>query len=178
MSQLSRKFEKPFLISLLLGAFGIFIFGDLPPYISGIKASGWSVTKGNIDSLDQQFYTLGRDPAWTPKVQYHYSVGGVDYTSERISFQPPIGIPGYESGQYSEKYKVGNEVKVFYDPQNPKQSFLENNPSLTVAIAHLVAYLIFVFILYLSIYPKIDEEIQSQEVVSSPPKAEPEPQTS
>ncbi len=178
MSQLSRKFEKPFLISLLIGAFAIFAFVDLPPYISGIKASNWPNTKGVIDSLDQQFYTLGRDPAWTPKVQYHYSVNGVDYTSERISFQPPIGIPGYESGQYSEKYKVANEVKVFYDPQNPKQAYLENHPSLTIGIAHLVAYLIFVFILYLSVYPKINDEINSPKEASTSPKIEPEPQTS
>lgn len=177
MSQLSRKFEKPFLISLLVGAFAIFIFVDLPPYINGLKATSWPHTKGAIDSLDQQFYTLGRDPAWTPKVQYHYTVNGVDYTSERISFQPPIGIPGYESGEYSEKYKVENEVKVFYDPQNPKQAYLENNPSLTVGIAHLVAYLIFVFIMYLSVYPKIDEGNQSPPEISSAPKIEPEPQT-
>lgn len=177
MSQLSRKFEKPFLISLLLGAFAVFAFVDLPPYISGINAYQWSQTKGTVDNFDQQFYTIGRDPAWTPRVQYHYKVNNVEYTSARISFQPPIGIPGFESGQFSEKYKAGNEVKVIYDPNNPKEACLENSPSLTIGIAHLVAYLIFVFIVYLSVYPKIDDESKSPNDLTSTPKIEPEPQT-
>ncbi|MDX2105330.1 MAG: DUF3592 domain-containing protein [Candidatus Melainabacteria bacterium] len=177
MSQFSRKFEKPFLISLLLGALLVFALVDLPPYIHGINALNWPQTKGTIDSFDSQFYTIGRDPAWTPKVQYHYKVNDTEFTSDRISFQPPIGIPGYESGQFSEKYKVANEVKVFYDPKNPKQACLENTPSLTIGIAHLVAYLIFVFIVYLSVYPKIDDESKSQNEVPSSPKIEPEPQT-
>ncbi len=178
MSQLSRKFEMPFLIFLLLGAFLIFALVDIPPYINGLNALSWIETKGKMDSFDTQFQTLGRDPAFTPKVQYHYNVGDVNYTSERISFQPPIGLPGFETGKYGEKYKVGNEVKVFYDPKNPKQSYLENQPSLTIGIAHLVAYLIFVFILYLSVYPKIADESKSAQETSNNLKIEPEPQTS
>ncbi len=177
MSQLSRKFEMPFLIFLLLGAFLIFALVDIPPYVNGINALKWTKTKGKMDNFDTQFLTLGRDPAWTPKVQYHYNVDNVDYTSERISFQPPVGLPSFETGQLGEKYKVGNEVKVFYDPKNPKQSYLENNPSLTIGIAHLVAYLIFVFILYLSVYPKIADENKSAQLATNNPKLEPEPQT-
>lgn len=177
MSQLSRKFEKPFLIFLLLGALLIFALVDLPPYIRGINALQWSEITGKIDSFDAQFVMLGRDTAWTPKLQYHYTVNGVDYTSERLSFQPPIGLPGFESGQLREKYNVGKEVKVFYDPKNPRQSTLENAPSLTIGIAHLFAYLIFVFILYFSIYPKIADEKESLLEATKLSKKEPEPQT-
>jgi len=175
MSQFSRKLEKPFQAILIMGAFVFFGFMDMPSYIRGLNAENWLETKGKIDSYDQQYITLGRDPAWTPKVQYHYTVNAVDYTSERISFQPPMGIPGYDTGQFSEKYKAGNEVKVFYDPNNPRQSYLENHPSLTIPIAHLVAYLIFVFILYFSVYPKIDDTANISDKTSL--NIEPEPQT-
>lgn len=172
MSQLSRKFEKPFLFLLLFGAFLTFALVDLPPYIKGINGIGWPSTKGKIDSIDMQYFTVGKDPAWTPKVQYSYEVKGVPYSSDRLAFQAPIGIPGWESGKYSEKYEKGKEISVFYDPKNPKEAYLENNPSLTIGIAHLLAYLIFVFILFLSLYPRIapnDDTIQSKD---------PEPQTS
>ncbi len=176
MSQLSRKFEKPFLIFLVLGALLTFALVDLPPYIKGINAMGWPSTDGKIDSIDMQYFTVGRDPAWTPKVQYHYSVDKISYSSDTLAFQAPIGLPGYESGQYGEKYKKGKEIDVFYDPKNPKDAYLENNPSLTVGIAHLLAYLIFVFIIYLSVYPKIADEKNTKEEPNKQINS-PEPQT-
>lgn len=174
MSQLSRKFEKPFLFLLLFAAFLTFALVDLPPYIKGINGMGWPSTKGKIDSIDMQYFTVGKDPAWTPRVQYSYEVNGVPYSSDRLAFQAPIGIPGYESGKYSEKYEKGNEVKVFYDSKNPREAYLENNPSLTVGIAHLLAYLIFVFILFLSFYPRIDQSQNDGPIQNK----DPEPQTS
>lgn len=60
-------------------------------------------------------------------VRYEYRVGAITYTSESI--QPAHDVILIDSrsaaNEYKQKYSVGDEVTVNYQPNNPDESYLE-----------------------------------------------------
>ncbi len=63
---------------------------------------------------------------YLPEVSYRYNVRDRDYESGRITFSK--GPPTVKRAEEAvERYPVGQEVEVFYDPANPAQAMLERS---------------------------------------------------
>jgi hypothetical protein len=65
-------------------------------------------------------------PVYTAEVSYSYQVGGVEYTSKRVTFG---GSKSYSKRESAEKeaalYPVGTQLTVYYNPKNPKEAVLD-----------------------------------------------------
>lgn len=85
---------------------------------------GWSSTMGTVSNsyLERRRSSKGGSVNY-PKVQYSYQVGGQAYQGSKIA--PGMEVGGTGAGRVVERYPVGAQVMVFYDPQNPADAVLE-----------------------------------------------------
>ncbi|HEX9106731.1 MAG TPA: DUF3592 domain-containing protein [Longimicrobiales bacterium] len=71
-------------------------------------------------------------PAWVPRVGYRFEVKGMIYDGSRVT---PLDVGGTErwARKHIDGYSVGERVVAYYDPQDPRRSFLERRgtPALT-----------------------------------------------
>ena len=88
------------------------------------KAANWSSTMGTVLFSTIEYRRSGNNgSAAYPVVQYSYTVMGQMLQGGKI-------MPGPESGgsgahKVVERYPVGAQVMVYYDPNNPSDSVLE-----------------------------------------------------
>lgn len=85
----------------------------------------WLSAKGTVTSsfIEQRTSTNNRTQVNYPVVNYSYQVDANIYRGDRIA-------PGYEIGgsgaiKVIKKYPIGEQVIVFYNPQNPSEAVLE-----------------------------------------------------
>jgi hypothetical protein len=85
---------------------------------------GWSSTMGTVNNsyLERRRSSKGGSVNY-PVVQYSYQVGGQPYHGSKIA--PGMAVGGTGAGRVVERYPVGAQVMVFYDPQNPSDAVLE-----------------------------------------------------
>lgn len=103
-------------------AVGLFIFLQGRHQVSQSKASlEWPVTNGEI--LVSKVTTIGTDDGTTHSadIKYSYRVGGEKYSSNVVA----IGGHEYSPHDLVERYPVGAEVSVAYDPSKPGKAVLE-----------------------------------------------------
>lgn len=63
--------------------------------------------------------------SYFPQITYQYSVNGTDYVNNRFSRHHSLINRTSVIENILAKYPVGSTVTVYYDPQNPAESFLE-----------------------------------------------------
>ena len=89
-------------------------------------ARNWASTTGKI--VTSRVEVSGGDHTTvSPHIVFQYNVYGKEYSNSQIK-AGDIHIATYGSrGAYDivDKYPVGAEVTVYYDPENPEQSALE-----------------------------------------------------
>jgi hypothetical protein len=86
-------------------------------------SSTWPHVSGEITHAE---ISSDSDGAYSPLVRYSYSVSGVSFTGERICFGLERMFAGHKFAQtYTERYRVGSAVAVYYDPNQPSASVLE-----------------------------------------------------
>ena len=100
-----------------------FLLSDIPKMI---KSQGWPTTGGTIISnklsrvkikeYNGDFYTIT-----VVYIRYGYSVNGVSHESSSIN---SIDTPSYPDS-YANRYPVGKDVIVYYNPKNPAEAVLE-----------------------------------------------------
>jgi hypothetical protein len=123
------------LIGLLIGA--IFIVMSI---IDGRRAKAsltWPSVPGVVVFSGMIFdkqSTDGNSP--TPVVTYSYAVYGRQFQSSRVRFNP------VKSKKILAQYPRGNAVQVFFDPQKPAMSVLQQGGSTMVGIIVGVAVII------------------------------------
>ncbi|KAA0005652.1 MAG: DUF3592 domain-containing protein [Thermoplasmata archaeon] len=62
---------------------------------------------------------------YIPKIEYSYTVNGVNYSGDKISFEI-VSTTDYEWAQNKvDLYYKGKNVTVYYNPENPSESVLE-----------------------------------------------------
>jgi hypothetical protein len=91
------------------------------PLIELIRSNDFKKTTGNIikaEVIDKS----GRNPTSTFKVNYTFKVGDHSYTGHRVSFYDNNTYRGARS--YAQRFPIGTEVPVYFDPQNPTESVL------------------------------------------------------
>ncbi|MBL1292373.1 MAG: DUF3592 domain-containing protein [Thiotrichales bacterium] len=81
----------------------------------------WPTTKGNIVVSSDK----GKNDEHAPNIQYQYVIDGKSFQQ---SFQFPSDVESMPelSARYVNKYPVGCEVKVYYNPVNPDDAVLES----------------------------------------------------
>lgn len=117
------------LIGLALFAVGIVVF-FLRRRSAALQAASvnWPTVEGRVS--DAKLHTFRdrdkRQLNYMARVWHTYEVDGTSYTVEKISWggQPQARIAD-PAKAVLERYPVGSTVKVYYNPQKPKQSVLD-----------------------------------------------------
>jgi hypothetical protein len=123
--------------------------------VKSIQSERWPRAMAHV--VGSEVIRDGSDvaPRYTPSVEFRYSVGNVNYTSNRIRFlMAPIYQSEVAAGIHS-GYSLGREVKIAYNPADPSDSVLE--PGLPPGTAKQVLIALFL----LSITGYIFYEIQN-----------------
>jgi hypothetical protein len=90
-------------------------------------AAAWSQTAGTVLSTAIQVRRLGQGRSEVPMVIYAYSVDGRPYQSYRVRAGDDTGqirVIG-DASRTLERYPVGSNVTVYYDPDDPANAALE-----------------------------------------------------
>lgn len=89
------------------------------PSADGIITNAW--IEENTDYDDDGFSST----TYTPKWQYTFYVGGNEYTNDRISYGASRGYGRHSKAQEElERYPANSRVRVYYDPNDLKESVL------------------------------------------------------
>ncbi len=124
------------LIGIILSALGIwFTRSGFQGIISARSSTSWPSTMGNIVSasvVEQQPVGTNmeehtRQTDYRPALVYSYTLGGKTYGSGHVIFNDDVIV--YSSIEKAraaiKKYPVGQNVQVYYDPENPAMAVLE-----------------------------------------------------
>jgi hypothetical protein len=90
-------------------------------------AAAWSQTAGTVLSAAVQVRRVGQGRSEIPMVIYAYSVDGRPYQSHRLRAGDDTGqirVVG-DASRTLERYPVGSNVTVYYDPDDPTNAALE-----------------------------------------------------
>jgi len=123
------------------------------------EAADWPTTAGVITVFqaeeegivyDRGFSFSGdvTDPLYPVNLNYEYSVDGTTYTGDKILAEEQLTdgklqLEKAELDDYREKYPVGKQVSVLYDPDEPSQSALETSDNTAPAIMGTSAGVLF-----------------------------------
>jgi len=111
----------------IFGGLGWYIYRRSKESTAMRQASqSWSQTQGVV-ILSRVEVSGGEITSVTPRVVYQYDVNGQRYQSEQIRagdrfMQMTSSRSAYDT---IDRYPVGTQVTVFYNPQNPTEAALE-----------------------------------------------------
>lgn len=105
----------------------VVVFIAIRRYYFGKVSKYWPVTSGEITSFKNNYISNpSAINSYQPEIEYLYVINGKNHISNKLNFSLAQGMGNKENAiYYSKKYKVGNKVKVSYNPNNPIQSVLE-----------------------------------------------------
>jgi hypothetical protein len=150
------------LIGLIFTVIGLIL------YKKAKRTSNWQATYGTIllseikKSTGSSFKTgtnqsnYNYSNIYTPEICYSYNVLSQEYNSNKIGVFGSLGTSSsVRAFNITKKYPVNSRVTVYYNPDNPKDSVLEqgvkseNIVFLVIGVALLVIPLIVVYFLTL-----------------------------
>lgn len=88
------------------------------------KVQNWPVTQGLI-TLSEVNHGLSSVATNQSKIRYHYLIDGREFVGKRISVGGDINGDRSVAEQRARLYPEGTPVTIYYNPQNPKESYLE-----------------------------------------------------
>lgn len=98
----------------------------------GIRSKRWLTTRGRIMLSEIEVIATTAGRRYREVLQYEYIITGVTYQSNTISFPDHLVrffMNGVRSKKNAEsiinKYPVGSEVVIYYEPSRPERSTLE-----------------------------------------------------
>ena len=114
-----------FILVFVTVGLGIAAFGARS-VVQARASSTWPRVSGEITHSEVVQSSDSEGVSYSPLVRYDYAVGDQPFTSERICF----GLARMSAGlrfarTYSERYRIGSVVNVYYDPTQPSSSVLE-----------------------------------------------------
>lgn len=120
---------------IIAGVAGVFA---VIAYRQVSDADGWPTTQGQVirSMIDREERSAANSTrariVWVLHVEYRYAVAAREYTGRRISSLaternagPAKDGPPPDLLAIRDRYSVGNEVQVRYDPQQPDFAYLE-----------------------------------------------------
>lgn len=151
------RFYKAKLVAYEYGLMGLFflisalLIGINISEIKGVLSQGfieYSTVSGKIDLSDTRIYGAGANASPGYNIWYNFTVNGVTYRSNLITFDGHVRA---KMDEYLRKYPVGKIVTVYYESDNPKFSVLEpESLSWGVVYKPLSPLLIFLVIVLVS----------------------------
>ena len=139
----SRSSGSVFSVLLLLAALGLLLLAGVQSWRS-VRAATWPTTSGTVTRtwLEPSGGSGGRKRIWTPHVAYTYTVGGVPYSGERLTYGTPGNSDYGQQQRGLRRYPVGGAVRVHYAPGTPQESVLESGlrgiPWMTFVVGTIV----------------------------------------
>jgi len=137
----------------------------------GLESQNWNETEGVILTSEITSHQetnpdseghYETETYYDVNIVYQYTVIGVNYSYHRISFSDFASTPNHnEAQQLVNKYPAGENVTVFYNPNNPSEAVLEpgitntNNIFLIIGIILIIAGIVF---LYFALRRKREEQ--------------------
>lgn len=127
----------------------------LTSYKKTKSTENWSTTTGIVRSSGVRQYNDEGTIKYAPEVEYQYSVEGEQYTSSVIRSEIFVYFNDEnEARQFLRGYSPEDKVRVYYNPDNPKESVLHAQAA---PVLHLVTVLgalfcSFALIIYYSYY--------------------------
>lgn len=94
------------------------------------SSSQWVKITGTVLSSTMDYQGGGEWPcpkkkdSFFPNIIYRYEVGNRIYTSDCVSFEN-VGMAEETAQAIADQFNMGEEIEVFYNPKNPRQSVLE-----------------------------------------------------
>lgn len=88
-----------------------------------VKASGWPKTDGEILKSKIVIDDSGDSVSYEPAICYSYSVNGLQYHSDTV-YLFNLWQTKKSANYLVDKFKVGDEVEVFFNPKNPQDAML------------------------------------------------------
>jgi hypothetical protein len=114
-------------LSILLG--GVSIVWQALAIERAAESRRWPRAPGKVlrSFVDRREDGDGDGPVYLVKVICRYKVGDSEYTCDRLRFGLALwtSVPMTYFSRALRKYRVGDNVEVFYNPQNPEESVLE-----------------------------------------------------
>ena len=115
--------------------------------VKGRQSLRWRQVKGTV--LRSEVKTSsGSGTSFIPIMEYEYKVLNKSYVNNTISYKPKMRTASGFS-RVLQKYPVGHEVDVYYNPGNPKQSVLERGASKASNLAMFGFFLFSCILVYL-----------------------------
>ena len=139
------KNNSPFvgLLVVLIGV-GFAIWGGMQ-VVEARSATSWTETQGEIVSSEVIHTTSTSQTSKTKwyyqaEIKYRYEVDGLEYVADRLDFG--TYKHKYKSEVYpvgtTNRYPVGKNVTVYYDPVDPEQAVIDREVKLNTYTGLLV----------------------------------------
>jgi hypothetical protein len=116
----------------ILIASGLFLLSwGVPLLYQAGDVRGWPAISGTLaqaELLEEQVHTeTGVQIRYIPVLRYNYEVDGRQFAGSRLGIAPSdIGSPE-EAAAFRYRYKPESTIRVYYDPYQPDQAFLDRS---------------------------------------------------
>jgi hypothetical protein len=127
--------NKWFFIIMLIGSslWSIYLVSLI---LEGMETKEWPEITGVVISSNGQRIDHDKE-RYILEIEYEYTVDGKSYSSQRVSSSNKM-LTMSEKDELLEKYKPQSEVNVYYDPDNPRDSYLINGLDKGILILFIV----------------------------------------
>ena len=105
--------------------------------VRAIKSLGWPQSTGGIQNAGMKEVTvggkttdMGAHSAIQVNYQYSYIVNGKSYRSQRVTMSDKVVKTGRSLDSLSKQFKIGQDVRVYYNPNNHSYSVLKKGPDI------------------------------------------------
>lgn len=116
----------------------------------------WKQVMGLIESHDVRVKEEAEGVSCTCRLTYHYQVGGQLYTGHRLRWSDNVSewqsVSSREINAITSHYTSKTPVKVYYNPKNPRESFLKYSQVGLLALLNLAALIIFSIWMIFNLY--------------------------
>lgn len=92
-------------------------------YLAAVRSRTWLSTRGQI-THSATVWVGARAKSPRPELRYTYTVGGTQYTGQRLVFEYWHLYTHAAAEQILREYPVGAPVAVYYNPNKPQESTL------------------------------------------------------
>ena len=123
--------KLPFYLTLLGGIWVYVALVNAQQSASAVASGNWPATEGTIvrsrierrpTTMDDPAGNRGWKEIWA--LSYRYSVDGKNYSGDNFDFRA-----GSIDQDTIDRYPIGKQVQVYYDPDNPELAVLVPGPS-------------------------------------------------
>ncbi|QQE11839.1 DUF3592 domain-containing protein [Planctomycetota bacterium] len=114
------------LVMIVAGAgVTIYLVGDL---MNARQAGSFEQVTGSVTSSSIQSLTSKRGRKYQPKMNYIYTVNNKEYRDDKLAFGRDVSFKSQvDAEDWLEENISGNEVVVYYNPNDPEVSVIDKN---------------------------------------------------